>query len=162
MQQKFSWQKLTTKSCEKSQVAFLATFCSHKNRRELIILQWASCPHLVQALVPKNVLRWGGGGGSEVSQSSHARIEAIIPSKIEDGVFVSLTQKAAEVEAGRRVAPRVAVHLEYLSGLLEVVLHDGEELAHLVASHRVPLAVVAVALERPHPIFRVVVGGGAD
>lgn len=51
----------------------------------------------------------------------------------------------------------VAVHLEDLPGLVEVVLYDRQVLAHLVARHRVSLAVVAVALERAHPLWR----GGA-
>lgn len=49
------------------------------------------------------------------------------------------------------MVPGVAVHLEDLAGLIEVVLYHGQVLAHLVARHRVALAVVAVALERAHP-----------
>lgn len=47
----------------------------------------------------------------------------------------------------------VAVHLEDLPGTVEVVLHHRQVLAHLVARHRVSLAVVAVALERAHPFW---------
>lgn len=45
----------------------------------------------------------------------------------------------------------VAVRLEDPSGLVEVVLYHRQVLAYLVARDRVPLAAVAVALERAHP-----------
>lgn len=70
---------------------------------------------------------------------------------VKETLLLRLTQDTAEVKTGRRVISAVAVHLEDLSGLGEVVLHHGEELAHLVACHRVALAVVAVTLERSHP-----------
>lgn len=44
------------------------------------------------------------------------------------------------------------VHVVQFARLVEVVLDDRQELGHLVASHGITLAIVAVSLEPPHPV----------
>ena len=56
------------------------------------------------------------------------------------------------------MSSRLAVHPEDLPRFLKVVLDNGQELPHLMAGHRVALAVPAVALETAHSSWQEGVG----